>query len=74
MKSLCDVKNGETVSVLFIHGGQAAHHRLFELGILPGERIIMFHNSGAGPLTVRVKGSKLSLGHGLAQKIIVREG
>jgi Fe2+ transport system protein FeoA len=34
----------------------------------------MFHNSGAGPLTIRVKGSKLSIGHGLAQKIIVREG
>ncbi|MDD3345654.1 MAG: FeoA domain-containing protein [Candidatus Omnitrophica bacterium] len=73
MKNLCDVRDGEEAAVLFIHGGRMAQQRLVELGILPGERVRMFHNSGAGPLTVRVKGSKLSIGHGLAQKIIVRE-
>jgi Fe2+ transport system protein FeoA len=33
----------------------------------------MMHNSGAGPVTICVKGSKISIGYGLAQKIIVRE-
>jgi Fe2+ transport system protein FeoA len=74
MKNLCDIKDGETAAVILIYGGRMAQQRLLELGILPGERVTMFHNSGAGPLTIRVKGSKLSIGHGLAQKIIVREG
>jgi Fe2+ transport system protein FeoA len=73
MKSLCDIDSGSTGVIVFIHGGKGASHRLAELGLLPGERLTMMYNSGAGPVTIIVKGSKISIGHGLAQKIIVRE-
>jgi len=73
MKNLSDIKSGSAAVIVFIQEGKGASHRLAELGLLPGERLTMLHNSGAGPVTVSVKGSKLSIGHGLAQKIIVRE-
>ncbi len=73
MKTLCEIKNGGKAAVLLVYGGRMAQQRLLDLGILPGEKLEMFHNSGAGPVTIRIKGSKLSIGHGLAQKIIVRE-
>ena len=73
MKSLINIKSGYSAAIVFIHGGRGAQHRLCELGLLPGERIAMLQNSGVGPVTISVKGSKLSIGHGLAQKIIVRE-
>ncbi len=73
MSRLSDIKTGCAARIIFIDAGMGAQHRLVELGLLPGEKITMLHNSGAGPVTVTVKGSKLSLGHGLAKKIIVRE-
>lgn len=73
MKNLCDVKSGCVAAIILIRGGRGACHRLAELGLLPGEKLTMLHNSCVGPVTVCVKGSKLSIGHGLAQKIAVRE-
>lgn len=73
MKRLSDLPPGSRASVVFIQAGHHAHHRLAELGLLPGEKLVMFNNCGSGPVTVCVKGSKLSIGHGLAGKIIVRE-
>jgi ferrous iron transport protein A len=43
------------------------------MGFLPGVEIQMVNNSGIGPLTVIIKGTKLALGHGLARKILVKE-
>jgi len=73
MKNLSDVKSGCAATIVFIYGGRGAQHRLAELGLLPGEKIRMIQNTGAGPVTIYVKGSRLSIGHGLAQKIVVRE-
>ena len=73
MKNLSDVKSGCAAIIVFIYGGRGAHYRLVELGLLPGEKIKMVQNTGFGPVTIYVKGSRLSIGHGLAQKIIVRE-
>jgi Fe2+ transport system protein FeoA len=74
MKSLVDIRSGRAAVITLINGGRGAQYRLTELGLLPGERVTMLQNSGVGPVTISVKGSKLSIGHGLAQKIIVREG
>jgi len=73
MKSLADIRSGCAAAIVFVHGGRGAQCRLAELGLLPGEKLTMLHNSCCGPVTILVKGSKLSLGHGLAQKILVRE-
>jgi Fe2+ transport system protein FeoA len=73
MKRLHDVRPGHLARIISICGGGECGRRLADLGIIEGEKIKMLHNTGVGPVTVAVKGSKLSLGHGLAMKIAVKE-
>jgi ferrous iron transport protein A len=73
MKNLSHLKTGQSGFVVFVKGGQSVNHRLAELGLLAGEKVTMVHHSQHGPITVRVKGSKISIGHGLADKIMLKE-
>ncbi len=68
-----DIKTGKLARVVSIDGGAGAQQKLTDMGLIPGERITVIHNSGIGPLTLSVKGSKLAIGHALAKKIIVKE-
>lgn len=63
------------VNLIFtsLEGGCGATQRLTDMGLIPGERLKILHNSGHGPVTVLIKGAKVALGHGLAVKIIVKE-
>ncbi|HEO63718.1 MAG TPA: hypothetical protein ENN78_00415 [Candidatus Omnitrophica bacterium] len=63
------------VNLIFasLEGGWGAMQRLTDMGLIPGERLRVLHNSGYGPVTVLIKGAKVALGHGLAAKIIVEE-
>ena len=56
-----------------ISGGHGLNSRLLSVGFLPGEVISVINQSGWGPLTVSVKGSKIALGRGIAHKILVQE-
>jgi len=73
MNRLTSVKAGKRVVLVSIDGGCQAEMRLAEMGFLPGVEIQVINNSGIGPLTVIIKGTKLALGHGLARKILVKE-
>ncbi|MDD5681530.1 MAG: FeoA family protein [Candidatus Omnitrophica bacterium] len=73
MNRLTGVKTGSRVVLVSVEGGRCAEMRLAEMGFLPGVEIQMVNNSGIGPLTVIIKGTKLALGHGLARKILVKE-
>ena len=55
-------------------GGDSAMAKLADMGLLPGERIKVINNTGIGPVTLEIKGSKVAIGHGLARKIMVEEG
>ncbi|MCG8431439.1 MAG: ferrous iron transport protein B [Candidatus Omnitrophica bacterium] len=59
--------------VVRIDGGHRGAQKLRDMGLLPGERLQVVHNAGHGPVTVLIKGAKVALGHGLAEKILVRE-
>ncbi len=63
------------VNLIFtsLEGGRGAIQRLTDMGLIPGERLKVLHNSGYGPVTVLIKGAKVALGHDLAAKIIVEE-
>ena len=63
------------VNLIFnsVEGGRGAMRRLTDMGLIPGERLKVLHNSGHGPVTVLIKGAKVALGHGLVAKIIVEE-
>jgi ferrous iron transport protein A len=66
----------ENVNLVFIslEGGRGAMQRLTDMGLVPGEHLKILNNSGFGPVTVLIKGVKVALGYGLANKIIVKEG
>jgi len=65
------VGSGRTVRVEGIGGGRRLVSRLTEMGIYPGSELCVTVNSG-GPVIVIVKGSRFSLGRGMANKIVVR--
>ena len=73
MHKLINAKANVNLIFASVEGGRGAMQRLTDMGLIPGERLKILHNSGYGPVTVFIKGSKVALGHGLAAKIIVEE-
>ena len=71
-KSLTELITGQHGTVLAFEGGRAVNNRLTSLGFTPGAEINVVQNYGRGPLIVRVRGSRVALGRGEAQKIIVQ--
>lgn len=52
-------------------GGCGFTARLAALGLVPGAPIEVCRNDGRGPLLVRVKDSRIMLGRGMAEKLLV---
>lgn len=64
---------GEKGKITRIIGGQSACKRLNELGLVPGVQVELVNRISSGPVMIRVKGSKLALGRGLAQKVEIEK-
>lgn len=51
------------------------HHnvrcRLLDMGLVPGTRVKVLNNQNRGPMIIEVRDSKMALGRGLANKILV---
>ncbi|NOZ80761.1 MAG: ferrous iron transport protein A [DPANN group archaeon] len=69
--SMCSA--GDEVEVGDVLCGQNVKKRLHDLGIYDRTRIEVIRNDVSGPLLVRVKDTKLALGRGQADKILVKE-
>ncbi len=54
-------------------GGRNVKQRLFVLGLYPGSIVKMVTNDFRGPLIVEINNSKIAIGRGMAQKILVNE-
>jgi ferrous iron transport protein A len=63
---------GHPVRLIEIDAGKALRHRLTELGLTPGVTLTVVQDDG-GPLLVTVRESRVALGRGMAEKILVRE-
>jgi len=61
---------GETVAIEEIVGGREVTHRLMALGLVRGTPVTVLSNEGTVALDVR--GSRIAVGRGQAQKIVVR--
>ena len=70
-KPLLDLKIGRKGIIGKIVGGRTACKRLNELGLIPGVEVEMVNKIASGPVMIKVKGSKLALGRGLASKVLV---
>jgi len=67
------VSPGEVVQVADIRGGWGLTRKLADMGLLPGTNIRVVNNQMPGPVVIEVKGTRLALGYGMAQKILVTE-
>jgi ferrous iron transport protein A len=72
VKSLRDVKKGETVTVLKLHGAGALRRRLMDMGITSGTSVYVRKVAPLGdPVEVRVRGYELSIRKADAEQIEV---
>ena len=63
---------GTSGRVIEVHGGHGMVNRLSALGIRPGKRITKVGSMMMrGPVTVRMGHTRLAIGAGMANKIIV---
>jgi len=69
VKTLADAQPGETVYIRELLGGHGFAMRLTEMGLNRGTRVKVVQN--AGQIVLDVRGSRIGLGRGMAEKIIV---
>ena len=65
-----DSKPKLRVRLLKINAGEGLAGRLSALGLTPGVELTVIQDAG-GPLLLSVRDSRLAVGRGLAQKIVV---
>ena len=68
---LIDVKENIIVLIEEILAGYRAHRFLADLGIHEGERVRVIRND-LGPIIVEIKGTRVAIGRGLAEKIVIQ--
>jgi len=69
--SLAAVNPGRAVRLLAVQAGGNLQGRLVALGLVPGVKIEVTRNSGHGPLLIGVGSTRLMLGRGVAEKVLV---
>lgn len=80
---LTHLRNGESGVIISINASASHHHRrrrrkwgfqkrLEDMGLTPGTRITMVKSAPFhGPIELRVRGSRLAIGRGMAERILV---
>ena len=68
---LSTIQSGKTVKLLSIEAGRGLNSRLTAMGLLPNVEITVINNGHPGPFVISVRGSKMMLGRGMADKIMV---
>ncbi len=72
MTPLTYVKNGEIVEVIKLTGGKYFVDKLTNIGIYPGTKLRIVSDGEYGPMIIAVGETRIGLGRGMAQKILVR--
>jgi len=71
MMPLSMVHQGSVVRLMEIRGGERLRKRLADLGLTCGMKIQTISDSGCGPMILKVKDTRLALGRGMLQQILV---
>ncbi len=70
--TLIQMKEKQKGKVLEFSGGESLQNKFVSMGIYPGREIIkLSHFALRGPVAIKVGGSILALGHGMASKILL---
>jgi len=64
---------GHQAVVKNIDGSKTHRTKLAEMGFVLGSQVCTIRNDGLGPLVVSVMDSRIAMGRGMAQKILVEE-
>lgn len=73
MVDLLKLKSDESSYIVGFKGGKEFSSRMASMGLTIGSEIKVLQNYGKGPLIVLAKNTRIALGRGEAQKIIVRD-
>jgi len=71
--SITELKPGQKARIAFVRGGSRVVQRLADLGLTP-ETVVSVLKAAPfhGPVEVAVRGSRLAIGRGIAEKILVQ--
>jgi Fe2+ transport system protein FeoA len=69
---LSEIETGRKVRLAAIEVGQAVGRRLMAMGMLPNVELEVIRNGHPGPFVIRVKGTRIALGRGVAHNIMVK--
>ncbi len=69
--TLSRIDPGEEVTLIDIDGGRGIRSKLYSMGLVPGITLKILNRNGSGPVMIAVKDSRLAIGRGMAEKIIV---
>ena len=70
--SLAFAPAGSTLIVCGTSGGQHFQRKIAALGIYPDEKLEIIERQYRGALIIKVKGTRLAIGHGMSKKIKVK--
>ena len=68
---LSSIDPEKEVTLIAITAGKGIRSKLYSMGLVPGVKLTVLNRNGTGPVMVAVKDSRLAIGHGMAEKIIV---
>jgi ferrous iron transport protein A len=71
-RPLTTTKAGDVVRLVQIGAGRSLKSHLTAMGLVPDSELTVVSNGHPGPFILIVKGTKIVLGRGAAQKITVR--
>lgn len=70
---LAMVSPDEVVQVVDVRAGWGLQRRLADMGLTPGVIIRVMNSQRPGPIIIDLRGSRLVLGYGMTQRILVRK-
>ena len=65
------LKEGEVGFIHSIRGGLSVRNRMFEMGLVTGEKIRVCRNLNRGPMMIEVKGTQIGIGRRITRKVLV---
>ena len=71
IQPLSKIRSGRRAKLVAIEAGRGLSNRLASMGLVSDVEITVVSNGHPGPFVINVKGSKVMLGRGMANKIMV---
>ncbi|MCG8573143.1 MAG: ferrous iron transport protein A [Spirochaetes bacterium] len=66
-------REGEKLLVTELKGGQQFKNKCIDQGIVPGQQIEVFQQTGDGPCLVIINGSRVMIGQNMLNRILVKK-